>query len=97
MTIPDAAIEAAAEALYASFLKTTQPASRPSWPTLFEWAREEWRTDTRAALEAAMPLIREHIAQEIDHAAQRPRPVPLKPAAVRGLRLAARIVRGGTP
>lgn len=77
--IPDAAIEAAAEAIrqhqYVTVIKGT--------PYLF----------ARAAIEAAMPAIRESIAQEIEAAINNDRPEPYWT----GMALAARIVRGGTP
>jgi hypothetical protein len=59
--IPDAAIEAAArEAFYLR------------WGALYTWERvppaeaDSYRTHARAAIAAAMPAIREHIAQEIE-------------------------------
>lgn len=59
MSIPDAAIEAAAEAMY-------RDAPFTKWGDLDDVIAEGYRADARAAIEAAMPAIREHIAQEIE-------------------------------
>ena len=56
------------------------------WGDVDDVIAEGYRKDARAAIEAAMPAIREHIAQEIE---QRSQPMPGTAFAE-----AARIVRG---
>lgn len=72
MSVPDAAIEAAAEAMVRES-NQFKPASYPDM--------------ARAAIEAAMPAIREAIAQEIEGTHYR--------KWCHNLTIAARIVRGG--
>ncbi|WP_435298519.1 hypothetical protein [Timonella sp. A28] len=63
MTIPQEAIEAAAQAI---FKEAQGPDQDNSWEELRDnsW-KENWRKLARNVLEAALPHIREHIAQEI--------------------------------
>jgi hypothetical protein len=66
--LPAEAVEAAARALHARHQKRT------AWDDLAEYARQRYRDDARAALAAAVPLLREawetelreQIAGEID-------------------------------
>ncbi len=64
MTIPKEAIDAAAEALFDEAQELDQ---ENSWgdPLPDEW-RESWRDAAREAIEAALPHLREQIAQEIE-------------------------------
>lgn len=88
MTIPDAAIEAAAKAIHGA---TTR---EPKWALTADAYKRFYRAEARAAIEAAMPAIREALAQEIE--AESPKVGGmLSGAQADGYRDAARIVRGG--
>ena len=73
ITIPDAAVEAAARNMF--YLRATEPdQSVPcrdtDWDSLPDSWQEEWRDGARAALAAAAPFIaaqeRQRVADEID-------------------------------
>lgn len=60
MTDFTAAIDAAAEAMYATDVRPPEA----GWPPLNENIREAYRTDARAALTAALPHLRRAFAEE---------------------------------
>lgn len=84
MNVPDAAIEAAAEALYNRFAKGRNVLA---WRRQDGDARQAWLNDARAALVAADRPYREAIAQEVECSCGIP--------DCRVHAHAARIVRGG--
>jgi hypothetical protein len=89
--IPDAAIEAAAEAWYLEDANAFMgDDGYPDWLSDENAARGVYREYARAAIEAAMPAIREHFAQKIEAAIE-----PAMPIYSVGVTEAARIVRGG--
>jgi hypothetical protein len=115
MTIPDAAIEAAAEATYKHVVHLVHPPHlykticacgwNGSWlhDNQFDAYSEHIRHLAQIALEAAMPAIREHIAQQIE-ALSLPSNFELqtyndglRDEHKTALNRAARIVRGGAP
>ena len=62
MTIPQAAVDAAAEAMW----NLRRRDSEAEWsPELDYGIKQEWRKDATAALEAAMPHLRKQVAEEI--------------------------------
>lgn len=93
--IPDAAVEAAAEAMLTFWSPLPDPTGI-MWTGLDESDKEQLRAEARVAVEAAMPAIREAIAQEIEdsHRSGISRGSVIRLGALAD---AARIVRGGTP
>lgn len=89
--IPDAAIEAAACAVWRPPSGPRTYSDRLIWDTLPQVALDE----ARAAIEAAMPAIREAIAQEIE--AHYCTGAECPEQRCHGARNATRIVRGGKP
>lgn len=91
--MPDEIIQAAPEAVYRE--ETNQDISgdsRPAWDSL-DLGQEPYRELAAAAVDAAMPLIREQIATELE-ASHKFRATRGSPIRLGALSDAVRIVRG---
>jgi hypothetical protein len=102
MTTPQEAIEAAAQAIFEELQELDQD---NSWDDLPDEWRQEWLHTAREGIEAAMPHIREQIADEIE--ARIPAPshtlattqnqalsAAISVAIGQGMKLAARTAKG---
>lgn len=95
--IPDVAIEAAAEAWF--HIDESRYSGDADWPA---WdsdenvaARQSYCDDARVAIEAAMPAIREHIAQEIADKVPTYTGTPIHDAHTEMHNLIVAIIQGG--
>lgn len=90
MSLPEGAIEVAAEAIYL----VCNERDAATWGEADDMEKSLFRNEARTALTAAMPTIRGHIAQEIESQISRSSSGRITEVG-NGQQWAARIVRGG--
>lgn len=97
--IPDRAVEAAAEAIYkyeewSVDFKGVPYDNNPAWDTIGRHGQDRYRAEARAVLSAALPILREELAKQIEWVPSSEAPDDYFRGYRGGMADAARIVRG---